>query len=97
MLKIISIEEAMGYTKKVYRGITTQEQFIVADTFCELLLAAVVPENLDELIDCISMCQETARLIIRVEKVNEKFRDNGINDGPVRIEHKRRSHKSVSR
>jgi len=85
---INTLKETMHHAKRVYNGIKTQEQLIVADTYCELLLSMVKPEDLDELIDCISICQEKAKLKIRMSELNEKFvNENGCSITDMLIKH----------
>ena len=70
----LSTENAIKHAKRVYTGIKSDEQMIVADTYCDLLLLCVVPEGTDELIDTISMAQETAKIMMRVNNYNEDFK-----------------------
>ena len=73
-MKNIPTEDAISHAKRVYTGVTTNEQKIVADTYCGLLILSVVPEGTDKLIDAISTFQEMTKIMIRVEKYNEDFK-----------------------
>lgn len=73
MRNFLSTEDAIKHAKRVYTGITSNEQLTVADTYCDLLLLWIVPEGIDELIDAISMAQETAKIMMRVNNYNEDF------------------------
>ena len=69
----MTLKEEMVEVKRLYKGIATAEELYVADAFCETLLSTVKIEHFDELVDCASMCRETAKIMIKVGDINEEY------------------------
>lgn len=67
MKETMTIDQIISMVKRMYLLVSDPKEMDAVDKYCEYLVSVVNDEDVERLIDVISMSQETARFSLMIE------------------------------